>query len=210
MTTARVIEIDPNKQYQLAGDISGSMTEVDPKCNNDNRYNYMLEKFKSFIKEAESFDPDGPTVLLFGESVQVFKNTNLEAVSSKLTSPIFEGFTNTHLVIRQAYDLHKAEKGELAKAGKVHPGTVVFVFTDGAPTNRKALEEEIVTISNSIDRDDEFSIGFLTVGTISADLDAYLTHLDDELKGKAKYDIVDVKKLEDIIFLKAVEGAMND
>ncbi len=38
----------------------------------------------------------------------------------------------------------------------------------------------------------------------------YIYKDDDELKGKAKYDIVDVKELESISFLKAVEGAMND
>lgn len=205
-----VIEVDYNKQYILAGDISGSMDQVDPRCANQTRYNYMLEKFQNFIKLAEDFDPDGPTVLLFGENVKTFKNTNLEAVKSNLTNITFEGFTNTHLVIEEAFNIHKAEKSELSKSGKAHPGTVILVFTDGAPTNRAALERTIVSIANSIDRDDEFSIGFLTVGTIPQDLKDYLVHLDDELKGKAKYDIVDVKELESVSFMKAVEGAIND
>lgn len=204
------IEIDPNKQYILCGDISGSMDSVDAKCGGQTRYKYMLEKFQNFIKTSEDFDPDGPTVLLFGENVHTFKNTNLEAVKSKLENVTFEGFTNTHQVLIEAFCLHKAEKSELAKQSKAHPGTIVLVFTDGAPTNRAALEREIVAIANHIDRDDEFSIGFLTVGTVPQDLKDFLVHLDDELKGKAKYDIVDVKELESVSFMKAVEGAMND
>ncbi len=204
------IELDFNKQYILCGDISGSMDQTDPKCGGLTRYNYMLEKFQCFIKESEDFDVDGPTVLLFGESVKVFKNTNLEAVKSNLQNIVFEGFTNTDLVIKEAYSIHKAEKSELAKSGKVHPGTVVLVFTDGSPTNRMSLEREIVTIANAIDRDEEFSIAFLTVGTVDDNLRDYLTHLDDELKGKAKYDIVDVKEVESVTFMKAVEGAIND
>lgn len=208
--TATQVELNPNRQFILCGDISGSMDQSDPKCGGQTRYNYMLEKFEQFIKTAEDFDVDGPTVLLFGETVHTHLNTNLEAVKSNLQKVTFEGFTNTHLVIEQAYFLHRNEKTELAKTGKVHPGTVCFVFTDGQPTNQKALEREIVCIANQVDRDDEFSIAFLTVGTIDASLKDFLTHLDDELKGKAKYDIVDVKELESVSFMAAVEGAIND
>ena len=42
------VEIDPNMQYILAGDTSGSMETKDSKCNGMTRYNYMLEKFESF------------------------------------------------------------------------------------------------------------------------------------------------------------------
>jgi uncharacterized protein YegL len=206
----QVVELDINKQYILAGDVSGSMQTPDPLCSNATRYDYMLEKFKAFIKEAESFDPDGPSVILFGQDVKSYKNVTLEQVQDKLSNPVFEGFTMTHLAINEAYNIHKAEKAQLAANGKAHIGTVVMVFTDGAPTSRPELEKSIVRIANEIDRDEEFSIIFLTVGTIPADLQDFLTHLDDDLKGKAKFDIVDVKKLEEVTFLKAVDGAMND
>lgn len=200
-------EIDPNKQYILAGDISASMTTPDAACGGQTRYAYMLEKFEQFIKASEDFDPDGPTVYLFGENVYEYENTTLEAVKSKLENVTFEGWTNTDKAISEAWAMHKREK---SANGGAHPGTVVLVFTDGSPTNRKALENTIVSISNELDRDEEFSIEFLTVGTIDVDLQHYLTHLDDELKGKAKYDIVDVKKVEEVNFLQAVAGAIND
>lgn len=210
MSIANNIEINPNCMYTLAGDISASMQTVDAKCAGLNRYQYMLEKFESFIKEAEDFDPDGPTVMLFGENVHVYPNTKLIDVMGKLSKPSFEGYTNTHLVVQRAYDLHKAEKSVLAKDGKAHPGTVLFIFTDGQPTNQAALERTIVDIANNIDREDEFNIGFMLVGTITQSLREYLDHLDDGLKGKVKYDIVGTKEIEGITFLKAVHNAVNE
>ncbi|MGE4043364.1 MAG: VWA domain-containing protein [Acetobacteraceae bacterium] len=199
-TNPEYFEIDPNKQYIIAVDISGSMRTPDAACAGQERYPYALEKVKLFIKESESFDPDGPTILLFGESVQVFENTTLAAVDAALSSPSFEGATFTDKAVQKAYELHKA-----ANAGD----TVLLVITDGAPTDRKKLEEVIKNISNSVAKDDEFSISFLTVGTIDAALDAFLKGLDDDLKG-AKFDIVDVKALESVSLFQAVKGAISD
>lgn len=192
-------EIDPNKQYILAGDISASMQTPDPKCGGQSRYAYMLEKFQAFIQASQDFDPDGPTVLLFGEKVHVYENTTLDAVRTNLVNPTFEGFTNTADVIAKAYQLKQA-------SGQP---TVVLVFTDGAPTNRNALQRTITEIANAIEKDEDFSISFLTVGTIEPDLQVYLSKLDDELKG-VKFDIVDVKALEEVDFLAAVKGAISD
>jgi hypothetical protein len=209
MGNENVIEVEPNRQYILAGDISASMNSTDAKCAGLTRYNYMVEKFRSFIKISEDYDPDGPTIILFGENVKVFRNTTLSAIDSKLENVNFEGFTATDKAIDEAFKLHKEEKSELAKAGKAHPGTVLMIFTDGAPTNRAAVGRSIINIANSIDTREEFSIIFLTVGTIAPDLRDWLTMIDDNLK-EAKHDIVDVKALEDVSFLGAVKGALTD
>lgn len=203
-----VIELNPNKQYILCGDISASMQAIDSKCGGNSRYSYMVEKFKQFIKEAEDFDPDGPTIMLFGESVYQYPNTTLDKVESKIKSPNFEGFTNTHLVVQAAWNMHKTEQEELAREGKVHSGTVCFIFTDGDPTNRLALERTIRDIANSVDNEDEFSIGFVLVGTIEPSLQEYLNKLDDDLK--AKFDIVGTSEIEGLSFLKAVNNAINE
>lgn len=203
-----VIELNPNKQYILCGDISASMQATDDKCGGQQRYGYMVEKFKQFIKEAEDFDADGPTIFMFGEKVHQYLNTTLEKVEKHLNAPKFEGFTNTHLVIHEAWAMHKAEKEALAKDGKTHSGTVVFVFTDGDPTNRLALERTIRDIANTVDNDEEFSIGFILVGSIAPELKAYLDKLDDDLK--AKFDIVGVNEIEGLSFLKAVHTAIHE
>lgn len=202
------LELNPNMQYILCGDISGSMTANDPRCGGQQRYAYMLEKFKSFIKEAEDFDPDGPTVMLFGEGVKTFENTSLNKVDSMLSNVAFEGFTNTHLVLESAWNLHKAEKSVLAKEGKTHPGTTVFIFTDGDPTNRKALERKIVEIVGNVDREDEFNISFILVGSVPQELRDFLDYLDDGLD--LKYDIIGTTEIEGLSFLKAVNNAVNE
>jgi len=204
------IELNPNMQYILCADISASMNATDPGLGGLTRYSYMVEKFKQFVKDSEDFDPDGPTIILFGESVKVFSNTNIDAIEDKLSSIQFEGFTNTHLALESAWKIHEAEKLGFVNEGKKHPGTVVFMFTDGEPTNRGALERLIVQISNSIDCEDEFNIGFILVGTVPLELREYLDKLDDGLKGKAKYDIVGVSEIQGLTFLKAVNNAVNE
>ena len=195
-----VVEIDPNKQYYLLGDISASVGQQDDACGGNTRYGYMLEKFGLFIQTAEDFDPTGPTVILFGGEPHVYPDTSYDAVQANLAAVQFEGFTNTHLALAAAHDLHKAKGGK----------SVAMIFTDGAPTNRRALRRKIVEIANGSATDDEFSVIILTVGTIDTELAEYLRQLDEELRGEAQFDIVDVKRLEDVSFMAAVDGAFND
>lgn len=200
-------EIDPNRQYILAGDISASMETVD--CHGNTRYNYMIEKFEQFIKAATDFDPDGPTVILFGENIQTYYNITIDKVKDKLTRTNFEGWTNTNLAIDEAWNIHRQEKSELAKSGKVHTGTCLMIFTDGAPTNRISVANSILKIANAIDREREFSMIFITVGVVAPDLRTWLDMIDNGLVG-AKYDIVSVKSIEEINFLGAVKSALTE
>lgn len=212
MSEATNIEVNPNKEYILAGDISGSMFMIDTKCGGQTRYKYMLEKFQNFIQTAERFDKHGaPTVLLFGEKVHVYKDRKLETLLTELKNAKGEGFTNLDLVIDKAYELHKAEKRELASEKKVHPGTILLVFTDGAPTDRMAVADSIVKIANDIDREDEFNITFLTVGTIDSDLQEYLNGLHDDLEPRLTqdFDIFHAQSLEKTSFFNAVAGSLN-
>lgn len=107
--------------------------------------------------------------------------------------------TDTASAIREAYALHK--KGGYAQ-------TVCFLFTDGAPSDKNAVKDVIRTIAAEIKDEHEFAISILTVGNIDAGLQAFLTELDDDLK--AKHDIVDVKKLEEVDFMAAFAGALHD
>lgn len=198
-------EVNPNKEYILCGDISASMQTVDQKCADNSRYKYMLEKFKSFIKASEDFDPHGASIILFGEKTHNYPDTTLEKLEKDriLDKIDFEGFTNIHLAIDDAYKIHKEKKSEFANEGKVHPGTICMIFTDGDPTNRLAVERTIIQIANEIDREEEFQIVFLTVGTISHELKSYLDGLHDTLEKKLTkdYDIFHVLELDKTSFL---------
>lgn len=206
------LEINPNKEYILAGDISASMCSLDKMCGGQSKYNYMLEKFQLFIKTAEDFDQHGaPCVFLFGEKVTKYDHVKLEDIKDKLKNVKFEGLTNLDLLLDEAFEEHLEKKRELASEKKMHPGTNLIIFTDGAPTNRQAVLRSIIRIADSIDTEDEFNIQLLTVGTREDDLDQYLESLHDDLEGKTKrdFDIVHIDKLEDIDFMKSVAGKLS-
>lgn len=203
------LEINPNKEYHLAGDISGSMKNTDNLCGGNTRYKYMLEKFKSFIDAAKDFDKHGaPTIILFGEKVHIYEHMTADKIKSEIETPDFEGFTNLHLAIEESYKLHRADKVELASEGKIHPGTQLMIFTDGEPTNRMAVERILFKIVSEIDREEEFQIDLLIVGTVERELQAWLDDLHDKLEDKKSnphdFDIIHVNKLESISFLGVV------
>lgn len=197
-------EVNMKREYLLAGDISGSMNQSDPKCDGLTRYNFMLEKFKQFIKIACDFDTHegGVTVFLFGKEVQKFEHTTLDVLEKKLVNFEFEGMTNTDLLIDEAFEEHKEERAKLKAEGKFHPGTCLMIFTDGEPTNMPATERSILNIVNNIDSKDEFDIVFLTVGSMSPNVDTFLRKLI--LMGNtAKYNIVSVRELQGVNFISA-------
>ena len=207
------VEVNANREFILAGDISASMAEKDHKCNGLSRYEFMLEKFKLFILEASKFDKHGaPTILLFGQDVHVYKDVSLDDISSKLNRVNFEGMTNLDKAIEKAYEIHIEEKRDMKREGKIHPGTVLLVFTDGAPTNRRSVESVIVDIANHIEREDEFNITFLTVGSVPKELDQYLSGLHDDIEHQLTqdFDIFHCERLEDVDFLGAVNTVNHE
>ena len=197
------LEISLEREYILAGDISASMQTIDPKCMNLMRYNFMLEKFKSFVQRTADFDEHGGcTIMLFGQKVHKYEHANLDLIEKTLNKVQFEGLTMTDLLVAEAFDEHNEERVEMLKEKKVHPGTTLMVFTDGEPTYRASLERGITAIENAIELDTEFKIIFLTVGTITSDLKAYL----DKLVSNSKKKIVSVCELENVNFISAAAG----
>ncbi len=197
---ANNFELNKGDNFIFAIDVSGSMSAND--CPGGmSRINFSKEKAQLFATEASKWDTDGIDVLTFGHQVTPYLGVTGEKageIIGKLQAN--EGSTDTAGAIKAAYKLHK-------DAGKEQ--TVLFVVTDGEPADREAVKREIVTITNDVKDEREFNISFLTVGQISSGLQAFLTGLDDDLKG-AKYDIVDVKALESIDFMSAFMGALND
>lgn len=200
-------EVNANREYILVGDISVSMKEIDPRCGGQSRYDYMLEKFKLFIDTAAKFDTHGEVdVILFGERVHLYKEMTLDEIGSKLNRISFEGMTNLDLALEAAYQRHLEKCKEMKAEGKEHPGTVCFVFTDGVPTNMRAVEQTIVDIANHIRAEDEFNITFLTVGSVPTQVDKWLAGLHNDIEDRLKqdFDIFHCEKLEDVDFLGAV------
>lgn len=194
------LELNKGDNFIFGVDVSGSMSASD--CpGNMKRIDYLKEKVIAFAQEAGKWDEDGIDVLTFGHQVTAYQGVTGDKAAEiigKLTAN--EGSTDTAGLIRKAWELHKA-------GGKEQ--TVLFIATDGNPNDREAVKQAIIDITNQVGDEREFNISFLTVGQIDANLRAFLTGLDENLKG-AKYDIVDVKALEEVDFMSAFMGALND
>lgn len=196
------LELNKGDDFIICLDISGSMQATD--CPGDvSRIAYSIESFKAFANEAAKYDTDGVSLYAFGASVHAFPDVSAEKIDSVATALAglrLESMTRTDLVIKQAWEEHKARNNEQ---------TVVMVFTDGEPSNAEGLLTLIAQITQEVKDEREFNIAFITVGQRTAELDKFLAILDDGING-AKYDIVDVKRLEEVDFYAAFDGALND
>lgn len=198
------IEIQPNREYMLAGDISASMNQVDPACDDLTRYQFMLEKFKSFMQTTADFDKHGGcTVFLFGQYITKYEHADLTTVNRKLQNVNFEGLTMTDALIKEAFEEHQEEQEKAIKEDERHPGSVLMIFTDGEPTNMPEVERVIVKISDSLANEDEFQIIFLTVGTVGLDVKIFLQKLEN-IKSRRGFKIVTVHELQNVDFISSL------
>jgi Mg-chelatase subunit ChlD len=199
---ANNFELNQGDDFIIGLDISGSMQAGD--CPGGlSRLKYSLEQFATFAKEASKYDTDGVSLYAFGVNVTAFPDITadkLDEVIAKVSGMQLEGATMTHAVIQKAWEEHKSRNNEQ---------TVLMLFTDGEPSDSNAVFKVIADITNNVKDEREFNIAFITVGNRTPGLQAFLTTLDDAIPG-AKYDIVDVKKLEEVDFYKAFDGALND
>jgi Mg-chelatase subunit ChlD len=200
------LELNKGDQFIFGVDVSASMQTAD--VNGTSRIEALKEQVITFIGEASKYDPDGVDVITFGQKI-----THLGALTadqakdaiSKLKAN--EAMTDTAGLIRKAWTLHQDKASE--------DQTVLFIATDGEPSDAVAVKDELRAIAKMQTADNEvFSVSFLTVGKISSTLQAFLTELDDTLDAKDKngnpIDIVDVKALAEVDFLSAFVGAVND
>jgi len=194
------LELNQGDNFIFGVDVSASMQASD--CpGGAQRIQYLKEKVITFAKEAGKYDEDGIDVLTFGQTVTSYKGVTAEKaeeIVGKLKAN--EGATQTHALIQEAFKLHKAGG---------YKQTVLFIATDGQPSDPKAVQKAIVDITKEIKDEHEFAISFLTVGQIDPSLKSFLDGLDDDLKGAA-HDIVDVKTLEEVDFISAFSAALHD
>lgn len=192
------LELNKGDNFIFLFDVSGSMSARDTPSG-ATRIDYLKEKLTTFVNEAGKYDDDGIDFVKFGHAVTVLsKLTPANAASTLAALSANESSTDTAGAIKKAYELHKAGG---------YKQTVVFVATDGEPSNRDAVKDEIRKIASEIKDEHEFAISFLLVGQDQG-IRAFTKELDDDLK--AKHDIVDVKELDEVDFISAFAGALHD
>lgn len=202
VVNANNFELNKGDDFIIALDISASMQATD--CPGGySRTKYATEQLGVFIKEASKWDTDGVSIYGFGMNVHKQPDVaadGLDAAIETLMKLPYEGGTRTEMVIQAAWQEHLERKNEQ---------TVLMIFTDGEPGDQEAVLKTIADITHNVQDEREFNIAFITVGQRGPGLQAFLTKLDDAVPG-AKYDIVDVKALEEVDFYKAFDGALND
>lgn len=200
------LELNKGDNFIFCFDVSSSMGITDTPSG-ASRIDYLKEKLQAFVEEAGKYDDDGIDLITFGHIVKT-KPKLTPATAGQIIGELRadEGATFTEKAIKRAFELHRA--GGYAQ-------TVCFVATDGAPSDKEAVKATIRDIASQLKPDPEkpedsheFAISFLTVGKIDDALRGFLSELDDDLK--AKYDIVDVKALDDVDFVTAFVGALHD
>jgi len=192
------LELNKGDNFIFLFDVSGSMSAADTPSG-ASRIDYLKEKLATFVDEAGKYDEDGIDLVTFGHAVTPkpkLTPQNAKEVLAGLKAN--ESATVTDKAIQKAYDLHKAGG---------YKQSVVFVATDGAPSDKDAVKEVIRSIAAEIKDEHEFAISFLLVGKDDG-VRAFTKELDDDLK--AKHDIVDVKELDEVDFIGAFAGALHD
>lgn len=197
-TNSSILELNQGDDFIFLLDVSASMGATDTPTG-QSRYDYAKEKAKLFCREAAKIDTDGISIYRFGHAVTKFSDISPEKIDDVFSAGPNEMSTDTAMALRAAWQEHLERKNEQ---------TFVVVVTDGSPNDQGAVKQTIIDITNSVKDEREFNITFLQVGYDLAIAD-FLRSLDDDLKG-AKYDIVDVKRLDEVDFYAAVAGAMND
>lgn len=197
--TANNFELNKGDQFVIALDVSGSMQAQDTPSG-QSRLAYTLETLKVFVREAAKWDPDGVSFYSFNNKLtQAPDVQKVEDIDALINSLKAGGGTATQLPITAAFEEHKKKGSEQ---------TFLILFTDGEPSDGEAVKKAIIDITNQVKDEKEFRISILTVGNRTPELDKWLTDLDDNLTG-AKYDIVDIRKLEEVNFEEAVANAIE-
>ncbi len=104
--------------------------------------------------------------------------------------------------------LSEAVKKKMASTKKA----IVVVITDGIPDSQSAVEKVIISAANTIEKDEDLSFQFIQIGPDVAAA-KFLQHLDSELTGKAKFDIVNTlsrEEAESLTFGQMLYRAVND
>lgn len=181
-------ELDTGDNLQFIFDVSFSMNEKDTPTG-ANRLDYAKEKAIGLANAAVKYDPDGVEIGVFGKGARWIGKATAENAGD-LIGPLkpTDGQTDLHLAIRLGYESHVRNGNQQ---------TFCFLVTDGEPSDRDAVRNEIAAITEKLRDEHEFAIGLLPVGDLEKNpsLKKFLTELDDTLK--AKFDIVDVTRLED-------------
>jgi hypothetical protein len=222
-----VKEVDP-KGYDIVLGLDKSGSEDTEDINGRpgvSRWNHQRETVEGFIKIAEKWDSDGPTIVFFDTDTRIFPNTTYANVASVFNTVRPGGGTNTaaylHEIVQDYLNRRIISTGGLFSKKKaladpkiVKP-LIVVTITDGQPTGgfgrwsdpEDAVAGVIVDAAKQIkaaggDRLD-LAFSFLRVGNDQHAAD-FLERLNDKLTSgsanvpAAPFDCVNCMDLDEV------------
>lgn len=205
--------------FIVAIDRSGSM--LDPHKSGVSRFEAAQEAAVAVARKGEQHDTDGITAYCFANTFKRFDNTKADTVANIFKENEPGGGTNTAGVLADIFANHLTQigdgqmwdgKGDGPKPGQKR-GSILFMFTDGAPNNEEAVAKEIVNFTKKLNHNDQFAIQFAQIGD-DVRAKKFLDYLDDNLEDQgAQFDIVDTtpeSEIGDLSFADWVEKTLTD
>lgn len=199
-----------DRDFVVLIDSSGSMSTADQK-GGKSRWEAAAETTIALASKAAKYDPDGISLFTFSGRPRNHGNvSDSQKVSQVFNEVEPNGSTNLDAALNEVFNDYQTRK----KDGKTKPnGEILVVITDGEPDDRKAAKAAIISHSKTLDRDEEYGVLFVQVGT-DPRAEAFLKELDDELMGQgAKFDIVDTISMQDVgnrTLTEVLAGAIAD
>lgn len=208
--TAQALAVTPEisdadaKEYDyiLLVDQSGSMGNPSDKMEGKSRWDEAQEFTEGFARFAANHDDDGITLIKFNGHATVYDGVTADKVHELFTKNQPNGSTNLAAALQEVV---KKKSSSPKKA-------IAVIITDGTPDSQTAVEQVIVDASNGLAKDEDLSFQFIQIGN-DPGAAKFLDHLDNELTGKAKFDIVNTLSREDaesLTFGQMIWRAVND
>lgn len=197
MTTATITKIGREAalakllgfDFKIAIDASGSMNDPVKAGSPQTRWEYVQETAIGFATDIAKIDDDGiGTIVFWGNKVVTEDNCSADAVRKifathepRLGTPTAEALT-----------------AALALGAPATKKQIIAVFTDGLPSDEKAVIDVIVKQAAKQETEDEVKFVFIQIGD-DKHASAYLKNLDDGLTAAgAKYDIVATYTIDEV------------
>lgn len=196
-----------NLDIELLLDKSGSMET--PDCpGGQTRWKYAEEMAVSLARKAGKYDKDGIVVTMFAGGHRTHEGVTEAKVAEVFREHEPSGATNTAAALEARLNAYFARKS----AGGAK-NVLLFVVTDGEPTDREAVANVIVAATKKMDRDEEVAIQFVQVGK-DEQAAKFLAFLDDGLTARgARFDVVDTvtfDAIEGMSFVDLIEKSFAD
>lgn len=201
LTTEQKVAKLSEYDFAVIIDKTGSMGEPFKVGSSVSRWTAVQESVTTLARTLCALDDDGIGITFFGgtDAPVTQDNCTLDKLKAVFGTQKPGGGTFLAPAI-------SATLAMMAKSGKKK---FIVIATDGDANDRPEVEKVITAQANSQNADEDCTFMFIQVGD-DAGATAFLKHLDDELIGKAKFDIVSAYTVAEVDSYASYEDLILD